>query len=391
MASPGIAVTSWPSIRIVHVGCPDGISPVCETVGICCSAGCVYRSRMLMPCPLYPATPEQRATAGKASGCSRRSGTLPQRAGRQGLPAIRQAGEKGPASTRAPRASTRRWRAPVRSRLRHGFVSARAHRRARAGRAAAIDDVRAVLVGELAHRRAEDRGRGDAEPAEREALHVHPQLVEPGEIALPAQPGVRALEDPLDALRPDAARHADRAVLLREVGEEPRRLVHDAHAGRDRAHLGGAHVRPRGLERVEVEPGVRVRRCEDAAGGSADVDRLQPAGRPAGFIEDGPQRRPEEYLVDTRPRATICGSQATVSALAMSVGRACTPFSAGYGGRWRAIARFDSSRFMSALSSPPMKPPGPTAIEISTPPSEPSIIPSSFSSARRAASARGCM
>src|SRR5438094_4411024 len=55
---------------------------------------------MLMPCPLYPATPEQRATAGKASGCARRSGTLPQRAGRQGLRAIRQAGEKGPASTR---------------------------------------------------------------------------------------------------------------------------------------------------------------------------------------------------------------------------------------------------------------------------------------------------
>ena len=27
IASPGIAVTSWPSIRIVHVGCPDGISP----------------------------------------------------------------------------------------------------------------------------------------------------------------------------------------------------------------------------------------------------------------------------------------------------------------------------------------------------------------------------
>src|SRR5256886_7275271 len=63
MASPGIAVTSCPSIRIVHVGWPEGISPVCETVGICCSAGCVYRSRRLIRCPLYPATPEQRATA----------------------------------------------------------------------------------------------------------------------------------------------------------------------------------------------------------------------------------------------------------------------------------------------------------------------------------------
>ena len=40
IASPGIATTSWPSIVIVHVGMPDGISPVCETVGSWDSAGC---------------------------------------------------------------------------------------------------------------------------------------------------------------------------------------------------------------------------------------------------------------------------------------------------------------------------------------------------------------
>jgi len=39
IASPTTAVTSCPSIVIVQVGWPDGISPWPDTVGICDSAG----------------------------------------------------------------------------------------------------------------------------------------------------------------------------------------------------------------------------------------------------------------------------------------------------------------------------------------------------------------
>src|SRR2546428_574796 len=75
------------------------------------------------------------------------------------------------------------------------------------------------------------------------------------------------------------------------------------------------------------------------------------------------------YVSAAAPLSTTCGSHAIVSALEMSVGRCPTPLMAGYGGRWRAIARRDSSTFISALSSPPMKPPGPIATATCSAPS----------------------
>src|SRR5437867_13050076 len=46
--------------------------------------------------------------------------------------------------------------------------------------------MRAVIVGELAHRRAQDRRRRDAEPAQREPLHVIAELGEPRQVRVTA-------------------------------------------------------------------------------------------------------------------------------------------------------------------------------------------------------------
>src|SRR3954470_3865131 len=103
------------------------------------------------------------------------------------------------------------------SRLDHRLIATRAKRRACPGRAAALLDVHAVILGELAHRRADDRRRGQSEPAEREFGHVIAELIEPLEVLIAAELALHALEDPLHARCADAARDADAAGLLREI------------------------------------------------------------------------------------------------------------------------------------------------------------------------------
>src|SRR5579859_3722187 len=100
--------------------------------------------------------------------------------------------------------------------LGHRFVSSGPNGRARALRAAALDDVRPVVVGELAHGRAEDRRARDPESAQREVVEVVGELAEPREVVLAPYPRPDGLEDPRHPLGADAAGDADRARLLRE-------------------------------------------------------------------------------------------------------------------------------------------------------------------------------
>src|SRR5438477_8157785 len=124
--------------------------------------------------------------------------------------------------------------------LRHGFIPTRPRGLACPGRAGVALDVGPVVVGELAHRGLEDGRARDAEAAQRELAQVVGELVEPREVVRAAEVRVDALEDALDALRADAARHADPTRLLRQVVEELRGLVHDADVGADDPDLGRA-------------------------------------------------------------------------------------------------------------------------------------------------------
>src|SRR5439155_11713271 len=175
----------------------------------------------------------------------------------------------------------------------HRLVAPRAHRLARAGRAAAIFDVHAVVLSELVHRGAEDRRRGDAEAAERELLHVIAELAKPFRIFVASELALHALEDPLHSRRADAARHADAAGLLREVREELRGLGDDARALRYRPDLRRAHMRPRRAQLVEVEARPPAHRRQDPSGRPADVDALELADDTTRPVDDLRERRAE--------------------------------------------------------------------------------------------------
>src|SRR5438093_4577040 len=191
IASPRIAVTSLPSIPIVQVGCPEGISPSCETVGICDSAGCVYRSSRLIRCPPYRQA-LCAAAGGRGSGCSRARGSLCLRTCLGGALGGRQVPLRRETPTRLPaRRARRSW-------LHHRFVSATTHRFTGPLGTPLFLYVNLVVVREFPHRRAEDRRRGNAEPAQRNALHVGPELVEPGQIGIAPQSCIRALQHGLD-------------------------------------------------------------------------------------------------------------------------------------------------------------------------------------------------
>src|SRR3989442_7655434 len=139
------------------------------------------------------------------------------------------------------------------SRLDHRFVSTTADRLAGAFRTPTFLDMHSIVFGELAHRGAKDGRRGDAEAAQREALHVRAELVQPGYVAVAAEPGIRALEYRLHALRADATGDADRAVLPRQVCEERGGLIHDARACGDRPDLRRSHMGAGAPKIVEVE------------------------------------------------------------------------------------------------------------------------------------------
>src|SRR5438552_4281376 len=169
MASPGIAVTSLPSIQIVQVGCPEGISAMCDTVGSCDSAGCVYRSSKLMRCS--PSRPALGCAAGPvpAPGVAR-SAHPPQCAAtatrsRHWVPGA-------PARREQPPVPCHPQRGPRTSGLHHRFVATRPDGLADPLGTSLFLYVDSVVVGELAHRRPQDRGRGYPEAAEREALHM---------------------------------------------------------------------------------------------------------------------------------------------------------------------------------------------------------------------------
>src|SRR2546428_2997132 len=167
IASPGIAVTSFPSIQIVVVGWPEGISPVCDTVGSCDSAGCVYRSSRLISRPPY--RPKGRAAAGPVPGSGSRA-RLPVRSPPLAPSATDAAGQRLPRNP-LPRATRANQQART-SWLNHRLVAARPHGLASSLRTSLLLDVDFVVVGELAHRCAPDRRGGDAEAAQREALHM---------------------------------------------------------------------------------------------------------------------------------------------------------------------------------------------------------------------------
>src|SRR5437899_2423949 len=141
----------------------------------------------------------------------------------------------------------------IESRLDHSFVSTTADRLAGALGTSALLNMNPVVIREFAHRGAEDGRRGDAEAAQREALHVRAELVQPGYVAVAAEPGIRALEYRLHALRADATGDADRAVLPRQVCEERGGLIHDARARGDRPDLRRSHMGAGDPKIVEVE------------------------------------------------------------------------------------------------------------------------------------------
>src|SRR6267378_3842751 len=153
IASPGIAVTSFPSIQIVQVGCPEGISPVCDTVGSCDSAGCVYRSSKLMR-----GSPYRRATscaAGPVPGASPPAFAHPPRP----LAAAPDTLVLADGSPRGPRIARTDWlrchpqRAPRTSGLDHRFVATGPDRLADPLGASLFLNMDAVVVGEFTHGR----------------------------------------------------------------------------------------------------------------------------------------------------------------------------------------------------------------------------------------------
>src|SRR5439155_18621210 len=217
IASPGIAVTSFPSIQIVQVGCPEGISPMCDTVGSCDSAGCVYRSSKLIRRP--PCRPARACAAGPVPGASPPALAHPPRPLAYGPLALVQADGSpwGPRIARTDWLRCHPLRGCASSWLDHSFVPAAPHGLARSLRTSLLLDVNLVVVGELSHCRSENRRSSNPEAAQREALHVRPQFVQPREIGFPSQSGVRALENCLHALRPDTAGDADGTALLGQV------------------------------------------------------------------------------------------------------------------------------------------------------------------------------
>src|SRR5207302_8396186 len=166
IASPGIAVTSFPSIQIVQVGCPEGISPMCDTVGSCDSAGCVYRSSKLIRGPPY--RPARACAAGPVPGASPPALAHPPRPLAYGPLALVQAD----GSPRGPRIARTDWlrchplRGSRTSWLDHRLVATRPDGLADSLGTSLLLDVDFVVVGELAHRRAQNRGRGYPEAAQ---------------------------------------------------------------------------------------------------------------------------------------------------------------------------------------------------------------------------------
>src|SRR3989442_1568903 len=156
IASPGIAVTSLPSIQIVVVGCPEGISPMCETVGSCDSAGCVYRSSKLMRCPPY--RPAQRCAAGPVPGAGPPALAHPPRplAYAPHALVLADGSPRGPRIARTDRLPCHPQRSSRTSGLHHGLVATTANWLADPLGTPLFLDVDAVVVGELAHRRAEN-------------------------------------------------------------------------------------------------------------------------------------------------------------------------------------------------------------------------------------------
>src|SRR5438552_5806543 len=182
--------------------------------------------------------------------------------------------------------------------LRHGFIPARPRGLARAGRAGVAVDVGSVVFREFGHRGLQDRRARDPEAAEGELAQVVGELVEPREVVGAAEVRVDPFEDALDALRPHTTGHADATGLLRQIVEEPRRLVHDADVRADDPDLRRAEVRAGGLQGLVVEGHAGPRRVEDAARRSADVETLEllPGGA-AGPFENVAERRAEGDLV----------------------------------------------------------------------------------------------
>src|SRR5256886_5297042 len=131
-----------------------------------------------------PYRPMSLCAAGPVSGAGPPTLAHPPRphADVQHVPLLADGSHGGPRIARTDRLPCHPLRQAWASWLHHGLVATRPDGLADSLGASLLLDMNLVVVGELAHRRSQDRGRRDPEPAQREALHVGSEFIEPREV-----------------------------------------------------------------------------------------------------------------------------------------------------------------------------------------------------------------